>query len=463
MSMVSRRKFMTLAALGALLPTGLARAQSLSVAEYPAEISALHFPATSHNVAGAFLRYWWEHGQLEIFGFPISEEFSENGRAVQYFERARFEYFPEHAGSRYEVQLGLLGREVAGDRTDPPFQPVAAVAESPRLDYFPETGHTLFAGFKTFWQNNNGQLNFGYPISEEFSENGRAMQYFERARFEYFPEHAGTPYEVQLGHLGRQVAEARGVAMGAAGRRGDATTWTPSLAQEIAARRAEEARQRQQEQAPEQQPVQGGPFMGVVRSDAVNIRSGPSTANDIVESTYARHIVHVVGSVEGENIDGDPIWHELARGGYISASLVERFTPPAPPRVWPGRWIDVNLSSFYITGYEGNTPFYSALITAGRDNRTPLGVFTINRRVRDETMDSATVGIPKGHPEYYYLEHVMFTQYITNRGHAIHGNYWVHPSRFGRFSSNGCVGLKDPDAEWFWNFAGIGTPVHIHF
>jgi hypothetical protein len=28
---------------------------------------------------------------------------------VQYFERNRFEYHPEFAGTRFEVQLGLLG------------------------------------------------------------------------------------------------------------------------------------------------------------------------------------------------------------------------------------------------------------------------------------------------------------------------------------------------------------------
>ena len=65
----------------------------------------------------------------------------------------------------------------------------------------------------------NGQLPvFGYPISEEFSEvnaiDGRPylVQYFERARFEYHPEHAGTPYQVLLGQLGDEYARARGLA-----------------------------------------------------------------------------------------------------------------------------------------------------------------------------------------------------------------------------------------------------------
>ncbi|MEO7909225.1 MAG: VanW family protein, partial [Roseiflexaceae bacterium] len=53
---------------------------------------------------------------------------------------------------------------------------------------------------------------------EEFSEisaiNGRPyiVQYFERARFEYHPEHARTPYQVLLGQLGDEYARAHGLA-----------------------------------------------------------------------------------------------------------------------------------------------------------------------------------------------------------------------------------------------------------
>ncbi len=61
------------------------------------------------------------------------------------------------------------------------------------------------------------------------------------------------------------------------------------------------------------------------------------------------------------------------------------------------------------------------------------------------------------------LHAVEFTQYFTGQGHAVHGNYWVHPSRFGAFSSNGCVGLMNVDAAYVWQFATIGTPIHIHF
>ncbi len=78
------------------------------------------FPETGHSLCGTFLEYWERNGGLMRFGYPISEPMTEtlpNGDelwtgTVQYFERRRMEYHPELAGTRYEVLLGLLGRDV---------------------------------------------------------------------------------------------------------------------------------------------------------------------------------------------------------------------------------------------------------------------------------------------------------------------------------------------------------------
>src|SRR5690606_19564080 len=130
---------------------------------------------------------------------------------------------------------------------------------------------------------------------------------------------------------------------------------------------------------------------------------------------------------------------------------------------YSGRWLDVNLSNFYAIGYEGSRPVYAAIITAGRDGKTPVGTFNVMYRVRNETMDSATVGIPKGHPNYYYLENVQFTQYFKSGGYAMHQNYWTPKSAFGGFGSNGCVGFLLPDAEWMWGFLSNGSAASIHY
>ncbi|MCC6936025.1 MAG: L,D-transpeptidase, partial [Thermomicrobiales bacterium] len=61
-------------------------------------------------------------GGLMSYGYPISEPVrernAEDGKTylVQYFERARFEYHPEYAGTDAEVLLGLLGNEMLRER-----------------------------------------------------------------------------------------------------------------------------------------------------------------------------------------------------------------------------------------------------------------------------------------------------------------------------------------------------------
>ena len=173
-----------------------------------------YFKETGHTLRDPFLKYWTEHGGLAMFGYPKTDVFDVAGRPVQYFERARFEYYPEFQGTPYEVQLGLLGNYVTRGRTFG--RESAPGKEDPDRTYFAETGHYLGGGFRSYWQRHGGLGMFGYPISGEFPEvspiNGKTytVQYFERARFEYHPEFKGTEHEVLLGLLGNQVLYAPG-------------------------------------------------------------------------------------------------------------------------------------------------------------------------------------------------------------------------------------------------------------
>jgi hypothetical protein len=72
---------------------------------------------------------------------------------------------------------------------------------------FPETGHKVCGRFLTYWQQNGGLAQQGFPISEEFVEtselNGKpyTVQYFERAVFEHHPDNR-PPFDVLLSQLG---------------------------------------------------------------------------------------------------------------------------------------------------------------------------------------------------------------------------------------------------------------------
>ncbi len=81
------------------------------------EANQTYFPETRHNVGPIFMAFWKKYGGLPVFGYPLSELFTERNAAdgkdysVLYFERARFEYHPEKAGTDYVVEIGHLGRE----------------------------------------------------------------------------------------------------------------------------------------------------------------------------------------------------------------------------------------------------------------------------------------------------------------------------------------------------------------
>src|SRR5438105_2883213 len=81
-------------------------------------ITGQYFQVTGHNLSGRLLQYWQGKGGLPIYGYPISEAFTERSKSdgkeytVQYFERYRLELHPELAGTPFEVQLGLLGSEL---------------------------------------------------------------------------------------------------------------------------------------------------------------------------------------------------------------------------------------------------------------------------------------------------------------------------------------------------------------
>ncbi len=169
------------------------------------------FPETGQTVTGIFLDYWDKHGGLAQQGFPISPVLNElsplNGKtyAVQYFERAVFEYHPEEQPP-YDVLLSQLGTFEYGQKY-PNGAPDEQPNNSPGSRVFVETGKWLGGKFLDYWDKHGGLAQQGFPISDEFQEksdlDGKTytVQYFERAVFELHPENA-PPYDVLLSQLG---------------------------------------------------------------------------------------------------------------------------------------------------------------------------------------------------------------------------------------------------------------------
>jgi hypothetical protein len=173
-----------------------------------------YFDVTRHYVCGEFLEYYETRGGLEIFGYPITEAFNDPTRGqmlVQYFQSARMELHEQNPDP-YRVLLGLLTDELGYH-----FPPANEAQIPPRNNdlhhYFSETGHVVSYAFLDFFRAKGGIDIFGYPRSEFMYEDGRIVQYFQRARMEWYPE-ATSGSQMRLTSLGETYVDRFGVPVG---------------------------------------------------------------------------------------------------------------------------------------------------------------------------------------------------------------------------------------------------------
>ena len=147
------------------------------------------FAQTGHSVEGLFLEFYKSaKDPLLYYGYPITEQMvSKDGKAVQYFQRARFELT-----SNQMIQLTPLGT-----LTYKPKGPWT-ITNSNACEVY-STGFQVCLGFLEFYKANGGASQFGNPISPFDSSDNLIVQYFEFARFEW----RGDRKTVVVSDLGR--------------------------------------------------------------------------------------------------------------------------------------------------------------------------------------------------------------------------------------------------------------------
>lgn len=210
-----------------------------------------------------------------------------------------------------------------------------------------------------------------------------------------------------------------------------------------------------------------GAWQGVVGGGNPNIRSAPTTSASVVGALSAGSPISIQAWVHGQMVEGvNETWGEIALGEYVySANLLRPLpsSPPPAPATFSGHWIDANLTQQIITAYNGSTPVFWAVMSSGAPGwESETGVHQVLRRVANETMTSASLSVAVEVP--YDLPNVLYTQYFTSYGEAIHDNYWKGAdSPFGVPTSHGCIGLPEAQAKQFWDWAQVGTTVDIHY
>jgi lipoprotein-anchoring transpeptidase ErfK/SrfK len=121
--------------------------------------------------------------------------------------------------------------------------------------------------------------------------------------------------------------------------------------------------------------------------------------------------------------------------------------PSAPTST--GKAIVVSTEDQRIYAYENGQLVRSDLVSTGLP-ATPTVQGDYHIYVKYTATDMSGPG--------YYLPQVPYTMYFYE-GYGIHGTYW-HNS-FGRPMSHGCVNLPTSEAEWFFNWADVGTLVRV--
>lgn len=121
------------------------------------------------------------------------------------------------------------------------------------------------------------------------------------------------------------------------------------------------------------------------------------------------------------------------------------------PRVGVGREIVVILSTQMTYAYENGVLMRAVLSSTGLPaTPTVQGDYRVYAKYASAPMSGPG----------YYLPGVPYILYFY-QGYALHGTYWH--SNFGRPMSRGCVNLPTDEARWFFEFASIGTPVHVRW
>jgi hypothetical protein len=348
--------------------------------------STVYIPETGQTIDGLFLDLWRSGGGALSYGNPITPEISEpEGHIIQYYQYARFEYWPEGDANGNYVTLGEIGRElgppllvrrfVARAITAPreeltvarAWQPLSDVAatlmtvEQPSYRFVPETRHGVWGGFRAFWEATGEAAYLGNPLSEEYVADGVSNQVFERGQLRW--------------------------------REGEDIAMTP-VGETLAAR--------------------------------YDISKMPRPQGDI------------------------PVYDEALFVPPVAIPALDA----APPAPGGGRAVVVSLSQQALWAYEDGAVIRSTYVSTGTEKfRTPAGYYTVNTKVPEQDMAGVIGG------ESYNVPKVPDVLYFTDRGHAIHGTYWHE--NFGVPMSHGCINLPMDVADWMYEWAPLGMAVLI--
>lgn len=127
----------------------------------------------------------------------------------------------------------------------------------------------------------------------------------------------------------------------------------------------------------------------------------------------------------------------------------------------PGeKWIDIDLSNYTVSAYEGSTIVRGpvSMVPGAPVTPTVTGVYKTYLQFPTQTMRGLNADGSR-----YETPDVPWATYF-HEGYALHGAYWRDSFGYGgEAGSHGCINMPVDEAKWFYDFAGIGTTVASHY
>ena len=126
--------------------------------------------------------------------------------------------------------------------------------------------------------------------------------------------------------------------------------------------------------------------------------------------------------------------------------------PPGPsPSSSEGKLIFVKLREQRVYIFENGKLLKNVLVSTGLPGTpTVQGDYKIYVKYTAQLMSGPG----------YYLPGVPWVMYFY-QGYGLHGTYWH--SNWGHPMSHGCVNMPTDEAAWLYQWAEVGTPVHVEW
>jgi lipoprotein-anchoring transpeptidase ErfK/SrfK len=123
----------------------------------------------------------------------------------------------------------------------------------------------------------------------------------------------------------------------------------------------------------------------------------------------------------------------------------------------------VDMNTHRMTVRRGGVVIRTFKVSTGKPGpltETRYGTKVIIERNSEIIMDSATVGIPKGNPNYYKIK-TQWNLRLTWTGEFIHSAPWSVNAQGTQNVSHGCTNMAPADAQWMFYNSKMGDIVNF--